>query len=101
MSLVSVYHRASYATRSGMVPVSEGNYNGGWVLAEQRQGELQEVSLELVCWGRKIADKLNEELCALLFGDDIAGLAAALSHYGTDTPFLVVQMLIFYPFWVV
>jgi electron transfer flavoprotein alpha subunit len=84
-----------------MVPVSEGNYNGGWVLAEQRQGELQEVSLELVCWGRKIADKLNEELCALLFGDDIAGLAAALSHYGTDTPFLVVQMLIFYPFWVV
>jgi len=72
-----------------MVPVSEGNYNGVWVLAEQRQGELQEVSLELVCWGRKIADKLDEELCALLFGDNIAGLAVALSHYGADRVYII------------
>ena len=69
--------------------MSEGNYNGIWVLAEQRQGELQEISLELVCWGRKIADKLNEELCALLFGDDIAGLASDLSRYGADKVYII------------
>jgi electron transfer flavoprotein alpha subunit len=67
-----------------MVPVSEGNYNGVWVLAEQRLGELQEVSLELICWGRKLADGLNEELSALLFGDNTAGLASELSSYGAD-----------------
>jgi len=64
--------------------VSEGNYNGVWVLAEQRLGELQEVSLELICWGRKLADGLNEELSALLFGDNTAGLASELSSYGAD-----------------
>jgi electron transfer flavoprotein alpha subunit len=72
-----------------MVPVSEGNYNGVWVVAEQRLGELQAVSLELVCWGRKIADKLDEELSALLFGDNTAGLAAALSHYGADKVYII------------
>ena len=62
---------------------------GIWVVAEQRQGELQEISLELVCWGRKIADKLNEELCAVVFGKDTAGIAATLSHYGADKVYVI------------
>jgi electron transfer flavoprotein alpha subunit len=72
-----------------MVPVSEDNYNGVWVLAEQRLGELQEVSLELVCWGRKLADRLDEELSALLFGDNAAGLASDLSRYGADKVYVI------------
>jgi electron transfer flavoprotein alpha subunit len=69
--------------------MSEGNYNGVWVLAEQRLGELQEVSLELVGWGRKLADRLNEELSALLFGDNAAGLASELSCYGADKVYII------------
>ena len=74
-----------------MVLVSEGNYNynGVWVLAEQKLGELQEVSLELVCWGRKLADSLDEELSALLFGDNAAGLASELSRYGADKVYVI------------
>jgi electron transfer flavoprotein alpha subunit len=72
-----------------MVLVSEGNYNGVWVVAEQRLGELQEVSLELVCWGRKIADALDEELSALLFGDNAPANAGALSQYGADKVYIV------------
>jgi len=69
--------------------VSEGKSNGVWVLAEQRLGELQEVSLELVCRGRKLADRLDEELSALLFGDNAAGLASDLSSYGADKVYLI------------
>jgi electron transfer flavoprotein alpha subunit len=72
-----------------MVPVSEGKSNRVWVLAEQRLGELQEVSLELVGWGRKLADRLNGELSALLFGDNAAGLASELSSYGADKVYFI------------
>jgi len=69
--------------------VSEGKSNGVWVLAEQKLGELQEVSLELVCWGRRLADRLDEELSALLFGDNAAGLASELSSYGADKVYVI------------
>jgi electron transfer flavoprotein alpha subunit len=35
------------------------DYKGVWVFAEQREGSLQKVSLELLGEGRKIADKLG------------------------------------------
>jgi electron transfer flavoprotein alpha subunit len=72
-----------------MVPVSEGKSNRVWVLAEQRLGELQEVSLELVGWGRKLADRLSGELGALLFGDNAAELASELSNYGADKVYFI------------
>jgi electron transfer flavoprotein alpha subunit len=72
-----------------MVPVSEGRSNRVWVLAEQRLSELQEVSLELVGWGRKLADRLSGELSALLFGDNAAELATELSSYGADKVYFI------------
>lgn len=62
---------------------------GVWVLAEQRAGQLQEVSLELVSEGRKLADKLGEQLCAVIAGSDIAELAQPLVHLGADKVWLV------------
>ncbi|RXM59346.1 electron transfer flavoprotein subunit alpha, partial [Clostridium tetani] len=47
------------------------DYKGVWVFAEQRDGELQKVSLELLGKGREIADKLGVELTALLLGNKI------------------------------
>ncbi len=44
------------------------DYKGVWVFAEQRDGELQKVALELLGKGREIADKLGVELTALLLG---------------------------------
>ncbi len=60
------------------------DYNGVWVFAEQREGELQKVSLELLGEGRKIADKLGVKLTALLLGKDIKGLANTLGEHGAD-----------------
>jgi len=62
---------------------------GLWVLAEQRSGQLKEVSLELVSEGRTLADKLGEQLSAVVVGSDIAGLAEPLVHLGADKVWLL------------
>lgn len=62
---------------------------GIWVLAEQREGELQEISLELMGEGRKISDELGEELCAVVLGNNIEGLAAPLAQHGADKIYLI------------
>lgn len=59
-------------------------YNGVWVFAEQREGQLQKVSLELLGEGRKIADKLGVKLTALLLGHNIENLAETLAKHGAD-----------------
>ncbi|WP_010293620.1 electron transfer flavoprotein subunit alpha/FixB family protein [Clostridium senegalense] len=60
------------------------DYKGVWVFAEQRDGELQKVSLELLGKGREIADKLGVELTALLIGHNVEGMAKELTAYGAD-----------------
>ena len=62
---------------------------GVWVLAEQMGGELEEVSLELVSEGRKLADRLGSELCAILVGSNVENLADSLAHHGADKVFLL------------
>ncbi|WP_315119412.1 electron transfer flavoprotein subunit alpha/FixB family protein [uncultured Clostridium sp.] len=60
------------------------DYKGVWVFAEQRDGQLQKVSLELVGKGREIADKLGVELTALLLGNDMDEACKELVAYGAD-----------------
>lgn len=59
-------------------------YRGVWVFAEQREGNLMNVSIELLGEGRKIADKLNTELTAILLGNNVNKLADRLVKYGAD-----------------
>jgi electron transfer flavoprotein alpha subunit len=59
-------------------------YKGVWIFAEQRDGKLQKVSLELLGKGRELADNLGVELTALLLGSDIDGIAKELIAYGAD-----------------
>lgn len=60
------------------------DYKGVWVFAEQREGELQKVSLELLGEGRRVADKLGVKLTALLLGHNVEGLAKTLGEHGAD-----------------
>jgi len=60
-----------------------------WILAEQSGGLLQEVSLELVSEGRRLADKLGERLGAVVIGSDVAELAQPLIHLGADKIWLL------------
>jgi electron transfer flavoprotein alpha subunit len=68
--------------RAGGVNVDE--YRGVWVFAEQRDGELLNVAIELVGEGRKIADELKTELTAVLLGNKVDNLAEILVKYGAD-----------------
>ncbi len=60
------------------------DYKGVWVFAEQRDGKLQKISLELLGKGRELADKLGVDLTAILLGSDIDAIAKELVAYGAD-----------------
>ena len=55
-----------------------------WVFVEQDEGELVEVSLELMAKGRELADILKSELWAVLLGDGIEERAQDLVARGAD-----------------
>ncbi|SHJ59090.1 electron transfer flavoprotein subunit alpha/FixB family protein [Paramaledivibacter caminithermalis] len=59
-------------------------YKGVFVFVEQRQGEIQRVSLELIGKGREIADKLGEKVVAVILGNNIVDKTKTLIHYGAD-----------------
>ena len=59
-------------------------HKGVWVFAEQRDGKLQKVSLELLGKGREIADKLGTELTAVVLGHNVQNIADNLLSYGAD-----------------
>ena len=65
------------------------DYNGVWVFAEQREGELQKVSLEILGEGRKLADKLGTKLTALVLGENIGELGKILGEHGADEVLVV------------
>ncbi|MCI1946366.1 electron transfer flavoprotein subunit alpha/FixB family protein [Clostridium luticellarii] len=60
------------------------DYKGIWVFAEQRDGKLQKVALELLGKGRELAGKLGVELTAVLLGSEIDDAAKELIAYGAD-----------------
>jgi len=55
-----------------------------WIVAEQRDGVLRKVSFEIASAARKLADELCEEVCAVLVGSGVKGLAPELGKYGVD-----------------
>ncbi|MEC9490115.1 MAG: electron transfer flavoprotein subunit alpha [Halanaerobiales bacterium] len=69
------------------VDISE--YSGVWILAEQRNNELLNVSLELVSEGRKLADELNEKLTAVVLGSDLSKAGKELVAQGADQVYII------------
>ncbi len=60
------------------------DYSGVLVYVEQRLNEVQNVSLELLGKGRKIADELGVQLTAALIGKNVEKHARLLVEYGAD-----------------
>lgn len=63
-------------------------YKGVWVFVEQRGRAIMPVALELLGEGRRLADLLEVELCGVLVGDQVAGLAEQVIECGADRVFL-------------
>jgi electron transfer flavoprotein alpha subunit len=63
------------------LPTSD--FKGIWIFAEQRDGKIASVSYELLGTGRKLADELNVDLSAILFGAS-EDAAEELIRWGAD-----------------
>lgn len=73
----------------------EVNKNGEvWIFAEQHDGKLEDVPVELLSKGRELADQLGVKLAAVLLGDNVAELAPMLGHYGADKVYLTEHPLL-------
>ena len=55
---------------------------GIWVIAEQKEGKLKKVTLEMLSKAKEMAG--GEEVTALLLGSGVEGLAAEMGPYGAD-----------------
>lgn len=60
------------------------DYSGVFVFAQQVDGKLTSVGLELCGKGKKLAEDLGVKLTAVLLGSGIAGLAGDLLAHGAD-----------------
>ena len=71
-------------------------YKHIWVFAEQRQGKIQNVALELLGEGKKLAKDISEDtqICAVLIGDGIDNLAQECFEYGAEKVYLVQDPLL-------
>jgi len=59
--------------------------NEVWVMAEQFDGKLKEVSFELLAWGRNLADKMQVNLVSVLIGDGVnQNCLEGLINHGAD-----------------
>lgn len=65
-----------------------------FVIAEQRDGELQKVSTELIGKARELADDLGQEVYAILLGENVKAKADVLIHHGADKVIVVDHPLV-------
>lgn len=79
-AIIEVTEESDIKPSEGPYP---GEYSGVWVFAEQRDGKVASVALELLGIGRKLADDKSVELSAVLFGSNESE-ARELIKWGAD-----------------
>ncbi|MDX9872451.1 MAG: electron transfer flavoprotein subunit alpha [Clostridia bacterium] len=77
-------------------PVDLSAYKDVWVYAEQRQGKLVNVALELIGEGYRLSREIaaDAKVCALLVGNKIENLAQECFAYGADAVYLIEDPLL-------
>jgi electron transfer flavoprotein alpha subunit len=68
-------------------PLTE--YKGIWVFGEQKKGIIQSVVYELLGEARRLAGKLNTDVCCVLLGDGLEDRLDELFWRGADKIYLV------------
>lgn len=66
----------------------ENHASGVWVFAETWRGEIRPVGIELLSKGRRLADDLKADLCAVCIGSGIKGVEE-LARFGADRVLVV------------
>jgi electron transfer flavoprotein alpha subunit/NAD-dependent dihydropyrimidine dehydrogenase PreA subunit len=70
------------------------DFKGVWVFAEQRDGTLNRVALELLGLGQTLAHGLNQELSAVLLGHEVEHLTEELGEFGARNIYLAQHRLL-------
>jgi len=72
------------------------DYKNVWIFAEQRDGVIMNVSLELLGEGHRLSRDISDDtkVCAVLIGSDVKPLAKELFEYGADIVYLVEDTLL-------
>lgn len=60
-----------------------------WVFAEQLEGKLASVTLELIGAAKKLSSRLDVKVCAVLLGDKIESIIPELFVHGADTVYVI------------
>ncbi|HEX9740444.1 MAG TPA: electron transfer flavoprotein subunit alpha/FixB family protein [Ignavibacteriaceae bacterium] len=63
--------------------------NEVWVFIEQRDGKAAEVSFELLCKGRKLADAIEGRLKSIVIGNNVEKIANETFRFGADEALLI------------
>jgi len=66
------------------VEIDITQYHDVWVFAEQREGKLMSVSVELMGEGKRLAAEIGCKVCAVLCGENVDDLINELFEYGAD-----------------
>lgn len=71
-------------------------YKNVWVFAEQRNGKLMNVALELIGEGYRLAKEISADtkVCALLVGENIDNLADECFEYGAEEVYIIQDPLL-------
>ena len=64
-------------------------YKGVFVFAQQVDNQLSGISFELIGEGKRLAEKLNTQVTAVLIGSEVSGLVDELAEYGADRVIVV------------
>lgn len=64
------------------------DFKGVWVFAEQRDGVVNRVTLELLGLGQTLTEQLNQELSAVLLGYNVEHLTEELKEFGAQNIYL-------------
>lgn len=75
------------------------SYKGVWVfieLLDSKDGSkaIRPVGHELLSAGKDLAEELNEELCAVLIGNNVSGMTDELASFGASKVYLVEDELL-------
>lgn len=65
------------------------DHKGVWIFIEQRDGQIEGVSLELLGEGKKLAEKLGVPLSGVLLGYEIKALSQKVISYGADQVYVI------------
>lgn len=74
--------------------INVADYHDVWVIAEQNEGKIHPVTIELVGEGRKLADALGKKLAVVVPGADAEDEAGKLLHYNVDKVYYIKHPLL-------